>query len=354
MLELPGLIDPHVHLREPGATYKEDFKSGTAAALAGGFTIVLAMPNTQPPITDPVTLEKAKALAQSKALCDYGIFLGAGEGNVVSAGELAEQICGMKMYLDQTYGSLRLQGLRLMHEHVARWPARKPIAVHAEGTSLAAILLLAAIYDKHVHVCHVSLREEIILIRAAKERGFKVTCEVTPHHLFLTSDDVSHLGRGRSAVRPRLAGEEDRAALWENLAVIDCFATDHAPHTAEEKDSEEPPPGFPGLETALPLLLEAVADERMTQDELVARMHTNPAQIFNIPIQQETRVEIDLDARWEVRGRDLVSRCGWTPFEGMQLRGKVRRVNLRGQLVFEDGELIARPGYGRDITDIQK
>lgn len=354
MLELPGLIDPHVHLREPGATYKEDFISGTAAALAGGFTTILAMPNTQPPITDPITLDMAKELAQSKALCDYGIFLGAGEQNATSAGELAGQICGMKMYLDQTYGPLRLQGFRLMQEHVARWPAHKPIAAHAEGISLAAILLLAAIYDKHVHVCHVSLREEIILIRAAKERGFKVTCEVTPHHLFLTSDDVSRLGRGRSEVRPRLAGEEDRAALWENLAVIDCFATDHAPHTAEEKDSDEPPPGFPGLETALPLLLEAVADARMTQDELVARMHTNPAQIFNIPMQEESRIEIDLDARWEVRGKDLVSRCGWTPYEGMQLRGKVRRVSLRGQLVFEDGEVLARPGYGRDITDTQK
>jgi carbamoyl-phosphate synthase/aspartate carbamoyltransferase/dihydroorotase len=212
--------------------------------------------------------------------------------------------------------------------------------------------LLAAIYDKHVHVCHVSLKEEIILIKNAKERGIRVTCEVTPHHLFLTREDIPRLGQGRSEVRPRLAGAEDREALWENLDVIDCFATDHAPHTADEKDSEAPPPGFPGLETALPLMLGAVADGRMTQDDLVVRMCSNPAQIFGIPEQEDTMVEIDTDVQWEVKGEELMSRCGWTPFEGMQLRGKVCRVKLRGQIVFEDGELLAKPGFGVDITQL--
>lgn len=350
MLELPGLIDTHVHLREPGATHKEDFESGTAAALAGGFTAVLAMPNTQPPITNRSTLERAKSLARSKAYCDYGIFLGAGEDNVQNANTLSGHVCGMKMYLDQTYGPLRLEGLRVMQEHVARWPSHKPIAAHAEGRSLAAILLLAAIYDKHVHVCHVSLKDEIVLIRNAKERGIRVTCEVTPHHLFLSRDDIPSLGRGRCEVRPRLAGVEDREALWDNLEVIDCFATDHAPHTVEEKDSEEPPPGFPGLETALPLMLGAVADGRMRQDDLVARMYNNPAHIFGIPEQGQTRIEIDSDVSWEVKGEELMSRCGWTPFEGMKVRGKVRRVTLRGEVVFEDGEVITQPGFGRELS----
>src|SRR5690606_14895446 len=138
---------------------------------------------------------------------------------------------------------------------------------------------------------------EILLIRKAKERGLAVTCEVAPHHLFLTQEDLPRLGFGRSEVRPRLATPIDRDALWENLEVIDCFATDHAPHTAAEKDSENPPPGFPGLETALALLLEGVHAGRMSLDDLIARLHTNPRRIFGLPEQPDTFIEVDPDAR---------------------------------------------------------
>src|SRR3972149_6444528 len=268
MITLPGLIDPHVHLREPGGTKKEDSAPGPAAALAGGFTAVLAMPNTRPPLTDGGTLSAAKFAAGQKARCDYGIYLGAGNEKITIAPGLAGRVCGMKMYLDQPYGPLRLDGLYDLMRHFQTWPKASPIAVHAEGRSLAAALLLAALYDRTLHVCHVSRREEILLIRAAKERGFKVTCEVAPHHLFLTDDDLPRLGPGRAEVRPRLATAADRQALWENLAVIDCFATDHAPHTSAEKDGADPPPGFPGLETALPLLLGAVHDGSLTLEGL--------------------------------------------------------------------------------------
>ncbi len=349
MLELPGLIDPHVHLREPGATHKEDVGSGTAAALAGGFTAILAMPNTNPPLTNNDALDVAISLASSKAACDYAMFLGAGEDNIQTAADLAQRVCGMKMYLDQTYGPLRLQQLGSIADHVLRWPKDKPIAAHSEGMSLAAILLLGAIHDKHVHICHVSLKEEILLIKAAKEKGYKVTCEVTPHHLFLTEDVLPYIGEGRAEVRPRLAAEKDREALWENLDVIDCFATDHAPHTLDEKDSENPPPGFPGLETALALLIGAVNDGRLTMDELIARMVSNPQRIFRIRNQEQTRVEFDPDVRWEVKGAELQSRSKWSPFEGLNLKGKVRRVTLRGRKVFEDGVILAPAGYGLSL-----
>lgn len=350
MIRLPGLIDPHVHLREPGGTHKEDFDSGTAAALAGGFTTVLAMPNTKPPLTDRESLELAKAAGREKARCDYGLFLGAGADNTRSAPSLADRVCGLKMYLDQTYGPLRLDDPALIRAHFEAWPASGPIALHAEGPSLAAALRLVASQRRPVHVCHVSLREEILLIREAKEKGLPVTCEVAPHHLFLTEDDIPRLGRGRCEVRPRLASLLDRAALWENLAVIDCFATDHAPHTLEEKDGEDPPPGFPGLETALSLLLTAAAEGRLTVDDLVARMHTNPRRIFGLPGQTETFIEIDIEQEWEVRGRDLETRSKWSPFEGMRLRGKVRRVVLRGAAAYEDGVILARPGTGFDVA----
>jgi carbamoyl-phosphate synthase/aspartate carbamoyltransferase/dihydroorotase len=345
-LRLPGLIDPHVHLREPGGIHKEDFDSGTAAALAGGFTAVLAMPNTSPPLTDGPSLETALGAARAKARCDYGVFLGAGGGNQHLAAALAPRCCGLKLYLDQTFGPLQLDGLGQAVAHLRRWPADRPVAAHAEGRSLALVLLLAGLLDRPVHVCHVSQAAEIRLIRLAKERGFPVTCEVTPHHLFLTQGDLTG---GRAEVRPPLATELDRQALWENLDVIDCFATDHAPHTLAEKDGPNPPPGFPGLETALGLLLGAVRQGRLTLDDLIARCHTNPRLIFGLPQQPETWVELDPETEWEVRAVDLHSRCGWTPFEGLRLRGRVRRVQLRGAPAYDDRRLLAAPGYGENL-----
>lgn len=349
VLRLPGLIDVHVHLREPGATHKEDWDSGTAAALAGGVTAVLAMPNTQPPVTDAETLRIALQAARQKARCDYAQFLGAGPENLRLPARLARGAAGLKMYLDQTYGPLRLDDMALWVAHLASWPRRWPVVAHAEGRTLAAVILVAALHNRPVHLAHVSRREEILLIRLAKEKGLKVTCEVTPHHLLLTEDDLPALGAGRSEVRPRLASAADRQALWDNLAVIDCFATDHAPHTLAEKDGPNPPPGFPGLETALPLLLTAVYEGRLSLDDLVARLHTNPRRIFGLPLQAETWIEVDPTVAWEISADGLFTRCAWTPFQGWKVRGQLRSVTLRGQEAFGEGQVLALPGFGRNL-----
>jgi dihydroorotase-like cyclic amidohydrolase len=348
-VNLPGLIDPHVHMREPGALHKEDWDSGTAAALAGGFTLVLAMPNTQPPVTDAASLAQALEAARRKARVDYGQYLGAGPDNVESAFPLAAQAAGLKMYLDQTYGPLRLDDMGLWMRHFAAWPASRPIVAHAEGRTLAAVILMAALYDCPLHLAHVSTREEILLVRAAKERGLKVTCEVTPHHLFLCDADIPRLGAGFCEVRPRLASAADREALWANLDVIDCFASDHAPHTRAEKAGANPPPGFPGLETALPLYLTAVSEGRLTLDDLLLRLVTNPRRIFGLPEQPETWIEIDPSAGGEIHAAGQYTRCAWTPFEGMPVRGRLRRVILRGREAFCDGRVFAPPGSGQNV-----
>lgn len=357
MITLPGLIDVHVHMRQPGATHKEDWDSGTAAALAGGITMVLAMPNTNPPIFDQETLEKALSAAEKGARCDYAQYLGAGPQNASSAARLASRSAGLKMYLDMTYGQLRLDDMTLWQPHFNHWPKGSPLVVHAESRSMAAALLFAAMYDRPIHIAHVSTREEILTIQAAKERGVQVTCEVAPHHLFLSEEDypaLSHQGRhpGRQEVRPRLSSHHDVQALWENLAVIDIFATDHAPHTLPEKDGENPPPGFPGLETILPLLLTAVHEDRLTLEDIITRMHDNPRRIFNLPLQPQSWVEIDPQAEYEIRAADSYSRCGWTPFEGRRVRGRIRSVTLRGQTVCQDGMVTAAPGYGQDIRRV--
>jgi carbamoyl-phosphate synthase/aspartate carbamoyltransferase/dihydroorotase len=354
MITLPGLIDPHVHMREPGQTIKEDWDSGTSAALAGGVTMLLAMPNTKPPIFDASTLDLSLSLAKEKARCDYAQFLGAGPDNTGwgTHADLPARAAGLKMYLDSTFGELRLDDMTLWQSHFQKWPKSMPLVAHSESRSMAAVILMAAIYDRPVHIAHISLKEEILLIKAAKESGIKVTCEVCPHHLFLTREDIpsiSHGHPGRGEVRPRLASKEDINALWSNLDVIDCFATDHAPHTLAEKDGGNPPPGFPGLETLLPLLLTAVADRRLTIDQVIERSVTNPRRIFSLPEQAETWVEVDENARYELRAADMHSRCGWTPFEGCQVKGGVTRVVLRGCEAFKEGKIRVEPGFGRNV-----
>jgi dihydroorotase-like cyclic amidohydrolase len=352
MLRLPGLIDPHVHVREPGQTHKEDWDSATQAALAGGVTTILAMPNTKPPIFDAETLDLALSAAKHKARCDYAQFVGAGPSNADTLPALASKAAGLKMYLDSTFGELRLDDMTLWMPHFAKFPKDYPIVLHSESRTMAAGILFAAIYDRPVHIAHISLREEILLIKTAKEKGIKVTCEVCPHHLFLSKDDIpaiSHGHPGRGEVRPRLATKEDVEALWQNMDVIDCFATDHAPHTIEEKDSENPPPGFPGLETLLPLLLTAVDDGQMTMEHIIEKSIVNPRKIFNLPEQPETWIEVDENAEYETRAAEQFTRCGWTPFEGWKVKGKVRKVVLRGKTVFEEGKVFAEAGYGKNI-----
>jgi carbamoyl-phosphate synthase/aspartate carbamoyltransferase/dihydroorotase len=150
-------------------------------------------------------------------------------------------------------------------------------------------------------------------------------------------------------VRPRLATKEDVDSLWKNMDVIDCFATDHAPHTLEEKDSVTPPPGFPGLETILPLLLTAVNEKRLTLDNLIEKMYTNTKRIFNLPDQAETWVEVDENEVYEIKASEQFTRCNWTPFEGWKVKGRVRKVVLRGKTAYENGKILVPAGYGVDI-----
>jgi carbamoyl-phosphate synthase/aspartate carbamoyltransferase/dihydroorotase len=322
---------------------------------------VLAMPNTKPPVFDPSTLDIALDAAKKKARCDYGQYVGAGPDNADIVASLAWKAAGLKMYLDSTFGELRLDDMTLWMPHFQNWPKDMPLVLHSESRTMAAGILFAAVYDRSVHIAHISLREEILLIKAAKEKGIKVTCEVCPHHMFLTQSPPlpsprpagfgRGLGEGRTEVRPRLATQKDVDALWENLDVIDCFATDHAPHTVEEKDSENPPPGFPGLETALPLWLTAVGEGRLTIDNIISKMYTNPKKIFNLPDQPETWTEVDENEKYEIKASEQFTRCGWTPFEGWKVKGKVRKVVLHGRTAFEDGKILVESGYGKNVRN---
>ena len=367
LVRLPGFIDVHVHFREPGQTHKEDWSTGTAAALAGGFTAVCAMPNTLPPIHSAENLQLAERLASASARCDYALFVQGTATNHADAALLAhaEQVAGVKLYLNQTFNNaLGCSGevpastadVGMWRMHLAAWPQATPIVVHAEGRTLAALLFLVVLHQRPVHVAHVALRDEIELVVASKKQGLPVTCEVAPHHLFLTraSAQAALPGPGgRVEVRPRLGTQDDVDALWEHMDYIDVFATDHAPHLPEEKDADPPasaPPGFPGLETAVPLLLTAVNQRRLTLAQLEDRLVHNPRRIFRLPAQPDTFVELDLSHEWTIPEETSYCRAKWTPFAGMQVKGQVARVILRGQIAYDrfDG-ITAAPGFGRNL-----
>ncbi len=346
-LRLPGLVDVHVHLRVPGGEHKEDFATGTAAALAGGVTTVLGMPNTSPPLTTPAALETARREAAAGARCDVGLFAGASPEQIDLLPALAPHTVALKIYLNDTFGPLRVDDVPTLRACFQTWPRGKLIAMHAERQSVAVGIGLAAAYERPVHFCHVSRREEIELIADAKGRGLPVTCEVTPHHLFLSQEEAGRLGP-RGDMRPVLGTPDDVAALWEHLdETVDCIATDHAPHTLAEKYSDEPPPGVPGLETALPLMLTALDEGRVTEERLVALMATNPRRIYGLPEQGETTVEASVGRATTLEDEIVHSKCGWTPFAGMTVTGRVERVVLRGEVVYENGEVLAAAGSGR-------
>eukprot|EP00286_Rhodomonas_abbreviata_P025981 CAMPEP_0181292882 /NCGR_PEP_ID=MMETSP1101-20121128/2757_1 /TAXON_ID=46948 /ORGANISM="Rhodomonas abbreviata, Strain Caron Lab Isolate" /LENGTH=2225 /DNA_ID=CAMNT_0023397409 /DNA_START=197 /DNA_END=6874 /DNA_ORIENTATION=+ len=347
-ITLPGFIDCHVHVREPGATHKEDWTSCTAAALAGGITMICAMPNTNPSVVDAESMKTVSDIASAKALCDYGLYVGATMQNMSTAKKCVDAVA-LCMELDHpTTESLQINDLTVWMSHFETWPSSLPIVVRAESKTLAAVLMMAMMYDRAIHVCALSRREEIMVVREAKRRGAKVTCGVAPHHLFLSEDNVDAL-KGLGSVRPRLATQKDLDALWENMDIIDVFSSHHAPHTKEEKLSENPPPGFPGLETMLPLLLTAVSEGKLTIEDLILRIHTNPRRIFLLPEQPDTYVEIDLDRKWEIPESLPQTKCGWTPFAGRKVVGTVSRVVLRGELVYLDGQVLADPGMGCEV-----
>lgn len=343
---LPGLVDVHVHLRNPGGAHKETVASGTAAALAGGVTAILAMPNTQPPITDGPTLDASRAEHAAQALCDVGIFLGATDGNAEAAAAAAERACGLKIYLNDTFGPLRVESLPALRAHFRAWPGPGPIVLHAEDLNVATAIGMAATYGQHVHIAHVSRGEEILQIEDAKAAGLPVTCEVAPHHLFLCQEDFQRLGP-LGDMRPRLAEPEDQETLWRHLATVDCIATDHAPHTLEEKSAASPPPGVPGLETTLPLMLTAVEEGRLTLERLIEMTSSRPAEIFRVPTPSESQVEVEIGPEWTLPERGWQTKVDWSAFAGMSVRGRVLRTWLRDRVVFENGEIRAAPGSGR-------
>jgi carbamoyl-phosphate synthase/aspartate carbamoyltransferase/dihydroorotase len=387
---LPGLIDPHVHLRDPGQTYKEDFYTGTCAALAGGFTTILDMPNNKTPITTLDRLNEKIKIAKEKIVCDVGFHFGSMGDNLDQFKKVKDKVLGLKLYLNQTTGNFLINKEKLeaiftawsMSLHSSIPYNNKPILVHAEDDAVEYVINLTKKLGNKVHVCHISTTEDLKQVIIAKKQGFRITCGVTPHHLFLTENDVKHLG-AFGKMKPQLQSKKDQNFLWKNLKYIDVIESDHAPHTILEKIGEArgdttgrdpdsahlsevegalaggkvgagpraftPAFGVPGLETTLPLLLTAVSEKRLSVNDIVRLCHTNPAKIFNIKTDLKTKIIVDLNSSFIIHNSSLFTKCGWSPFDGMKVKGKILRVFLHGKKVFENGKILARKGSGKII-----
>ncbi len=348
LLRLPGLIDCHVHLREPGAIYKEDFYSGTSAALAGGYVKVIDMPNNSQPTTSLTALAEKRRLAAKKIVCDVGFHFGADQNNWGSHKKASKKTYGLKIFMNQTTGPLLIENLEVLRNHFRFWPKEKPIMVHAEDSTLAKAITFAWLYQKWLHVCHLNQASELELVKQARKRGVRITCETAPHYLFLTNKDEKSLGNF-AKMRPPLATKKDQQALWQavNDGTIDILATDHAPHTVEEKKSKEPPNGIPGLETALPLMLTAVNKKKLSLKRLKELMCYKPAELFGIKIDKNSWIEVDLTRSWRLKIKALKTKCGWSPFAGWLMKGKLISVFIRGKKVFENGQILAKKGSGK-------
>src|SRR5579885_2702118 len=381
-LVLPGFIDSHVHFREPGATHKEDFASGTRAALAGGVTTILDMPNTQPPTDNREHLAEKKALVANKAVVDYGLSLGATNSNIEEALAISDQVVALKLYMGSSTGSLLVTEFAPLYRHFSTFPLHKPIVVHAEDEqslkyfgslgskdhnqsrpplsaqiAVSRALAIAEKTGRALHIAHTTTARELELIQEAKRKGVHVTCEVTPLHLFLNEDDQHHLGNF-GKVNPPLRSENDRKALWTYFDTIDTIATDHAPHTRTEKDVpyEQAPSGMPGVQTMLPLLLTAAGEGRVTLNEIVKRCVVNPARIFGLKTKGALEIGKDADivlvnprVEYELTDEQMLSKCGWTPFAGRTVTGRIEQVFLRGSLACERGRCLLKPGSGRPV-----
>ena len=368
----PGFIDTHVHLREPGWEQKEDFASGTAAAVHGGVTTVFDMPNNPVPATDAASLETKSKLARAKAVVDVK-FIGGVDGSLSQVGQIRSKVVGYKIYLAETTGNLMLPARKLRSALAAVGATGKPASVHCESQSIidsrreelagqerpdihsdlrppeaeleSVRTVLRMRGRTKVNVCHVSTRGALRLVEESKKQGPGVACEVTLHHLFFSREAMYRSDLLRT--NPPLRGKEDRNAMLEGLksGSVDFLVTDHAPHTLTEK-RQGGACGVPGLDNYGNIVSWLVKKHGFDPEKIAAFCSGNQARFFGLrdrgAISLGKRADfaiLDLKAPETATSRRIRSKCGWTPYEGVEFPGRVRWTIFGGKALLEDYEL---------------
>lgn len=382
-LVLPGVIDIHVHFRQPGGEHKETWLTGSRAAVAGGVTTIIDMPNTTPPTTDQETLDAKRKLA-AVSLCNYGFNLGATTNNHDALANV-QGIAGIKVYVGSSTGTLLVaedeqirklfaipNRLWLIHAedeptiqaHTRELTNHDEPQIHSRVRDRDAaikaaqrVITIAEETDARIHICHLSTAEEVELVRQAKADGVQITCEVSPHHLFLNEQAYEKFGN-LVKVNPPLRTVRDNEALMQALAdgTIDLVATDHAPHTLDEKHQAYPdaPSGIPEVQTSLPLLLQAVQQGKITMQRLTEVMSAIPAELLHI--QNKGKIAVGYDADLTIispqshmlQKKELFSKAGYSPYEGWELCQPVITL-VNGRLVYDRGTF-NETFHGKEIT----
>ncbi len=386
---LPGVIDTQVHFREPGNEHKEDLESGSRAAVLGGVTAVFEMPNTYPPTTSRLALEDKLARARGRMHCDYAFYVGATPQNIGALGELerAPGAAGVKAFLGSSTGTLLLDeedailgalksGTRRMAVHSedeARLKERKPFALagHPEThpvwrdaetarRSTERVLKLARQAGRRLHVLHVTSADELPLLAEARDIA---TVETTPQHLTLAAPECYERLGTYAQMNPPIRDVSHRDALWKAVreGLIDVIGSDHAPHTREEKAKTYPdtPSGMPGVQTLVTILLDHVNAGRLSLERFVDLTSAGAARIFGIASKgrivrgyDADFTIVDLKAKRRIENAWIASKCGWTPFDGLETTGWAVATIIRGQTVMREGALTAS-GRGAPVRFVE-
>jgi dihydroorotase len=372
---LPGVIDSQVHFREPGAEHKEDLAHGTKAAIMGGVTAIFEMPNTNPLTITTEAIADKVTRARGRAWCDFAFFMGAAAENADDMGrlELSPGCCGVKLFMGASTGNLLIaddptiervlrHGVRRVAIHAedeyrmqdrfhiaeeAANPRAHPEWRDAESARLATerLLRIAKRTGRRVHVLHITTAEEITLLAAHKDVA---TVECTPQHLTLEAPDCYDRLGAFAQMNPPIRDAHHRAGLWAGVqsGVVDVIGSDHAPHTREEKSGTYPntPSGMPGVQTLVPVMLNHVHEGRLTLERFVDLTAHGPQRIYNIAGKGRLVVGydadftlVDLQETRTITDDWIVSKCGWTPFNGMDVTGWPMATIIRGATVMRDG-----------------
>lgn len=352
---LPGIIDVHTHMRDPGLTHKEDFTSGSKACARGGVTTFIDMPNTIPVTVTEKALMDKKDMMVGRSYVDYGFhFGGSKKDNSEEIKKVLDKVASTKIFLNMSTGDMLIENEKVV-ENIFR--ESKIISVHAEEGMVEKAIEFCKKYDKELYLCHLSKASEIELLKQAKTEGVKVFGEVTPHHLFLNVDDVNATERSKMLLRmkPELKEKSDNEALWKALAdgTLDSIGTDHAPHLIEEKLAKLTY-GVPSVENSLEMMLNGVKESRITFERLIEVMCKNPAKIFKIKNKGDIAVGydgdlviVDINDNSPIKDDKVITKANWTPFENCNRGGRVLTTILRGEIVYNKGNFNGI--HGREV-----
>ena len=372
---LPGCIDTQTHFREPGSTDTEDLHSGSRAAIAGGITSVFEMPNTNPPTSNKTEFQRKLDLAKNRMYCNYAFYFGATADNAKDLASLKNLVgcCGIKLFAGSSTGNLLVADEKDIETVFQN--SSKVVAVHSEDeeilninkklinkgdvhshpiwrseecaiSSTRRIVQIAERYNKKAHVLHITTKQEIDFL--SQHKG-NITFEITPQHLTIYAPDCYDKLGTYAQMNPPIRSSRHRDGLWEGLrdGTIDCIATDHAPHTVEEKSMGygKAPSGMPGVETSLTLMLDQASRGNAELEDIVRWMSSNPASIYKAigkgMIKEGADADItivDLDIKKTIRNSDTYTKCGWSAFDGAETKGWPVMTIVNGNIVFDRGE----------------